>query len=353
MLFFSVISCKKDFGKEEGELKLHFGASYECFYSKAGGEKVEVPDTNDFILSVKSKAGKVIYNGKYGDSPEKLKLGAGSYIIEVKSCEFRKPEFSCPVYGDSKVAVIEAGKATDIVLECNQVNAGIRLTFPKDFLNSGHNCAIVLKSDKGSLMYGYKEDRIAYFEPGKIDVVMTERGKDKVLMTRTLVSREILSLGISLPKKTSESQKDGVLSISVDTTRNWVNEEHRIGEEKQELGTSKDKAISVAQIKDYVGKRDVWVYGYIVGGDMTSGANSISFKKPFKSASHIAIAMRSSVSVKSSCVAVQLNKAQIKDRLNLVSNPENLGKRVYLRGDIIASYYGVTGVKNVKDFMLR
>ena len=38
--------------------------------------------------------------------------------------------------------------------------------------------------------------------------------------------------------------------------------------------------------------------------------------------------------------------------LNLVDNPGLLGKRVCLRGDIVESYFGLVGIKNVTEFQL-
>lgn len=83
---------------------------------------------------------------------------------------------------------------------------------------------------------------------------------------------------------------------------------------------------------------------------MTS--SSISFDEPFSSNTNIAIAGRTTVSDKESCLSVSLPKGSIRDALNLSDNPENLKKKVYLKGDIVESYFGIPGVKNISDYVL-
>jgi hypothetical protein len=118
-------------------------------------------------------------------------------------------------------------------------------------------------------------------------------------------------------------------------------------------GGQPQSAMSVAKAKENIGSEDVWVFGYIVGGDMTSGANGISFESPFSSATNIAIADRSSVKDKNYCLSVQLSSGDLRDALNLKDNPENLGKMVYLKGNIVEAYYGIPGIKNITEYILE
>ena len=67
---------------------------------------------------------------------------------------------------------------------------------------------------------------------------------------------------------------------------------------------------------------------------------------------HIALADRSAVTDKSSCLAVELPKGSVRDALNLVDRPELRGKRVYVKGNVVSSYFGTTGLKNVKEYRL-
>jgi hypothetical protein len=99
------------------------------------------------------------------------------------------------------------------------------------------------------------------------------------------------------------------------------------------------------------GEDDVWVSGYIVGGDLTS--SSASFQKPFTSRTNIVLGPRSSTTDKSSCMSVQLPTGEIRENLNLVDNPSLLGRKVCLRGDIVDAYYGIPGLKNLIEYELQ
>jgi hypothetical protein len=43
----------------------------------------------------------------------------------------------------------------------------------------------------------------------------------------------------------------------------------------------------------------------------------------------------------------------MREGLNLVDNPLNLGRKVLLKGNIVEAYYGMPGIKNLTDFELR
>ena len=65
------------------------------------------------------------------------------------------------------------------------------------------------------------------------------------------------------------------------------------------------------------------------------------------------LAAKSSCREKSSCLSVQLAKGDIRDELNLVDHPELLGKQVFLRGDIVESYYGIPGIQNISEYKFK
>ena len=106
--------------------------------------------------------------------------------------------------------------------------------------------------------------------------------------------------------------------------------------------------MSVFEARDSAGKDDVWVCGYVVGGDLTS--SSASFKSPFESRTNILLGPRSSTVDKSVCLSVQLPAGEVRDALNLVDNPSLLGKRICVKGDIVSAYYGIPGVKNTVEY---
>ena len=316
---------------------------------------LDLPDTDAFVLTVKNSAGETLYEGAYGDSPESMLLNPGSYTVKAVSRKFEKPEFSAPQFGDEQIVVVQSGKEAKARLNCTQLNSGVRLKIDSDFKSVYPNGSIKVTSSDGDLGFGLSEKRIGYFNPGNVSVVMNDGTSSNVLLTRFLDPCEILTLGISCPSsKPSDPEKGGRLAITVDTSRVWNNLSYEIGSGTGgEPGTSQSTAYSVAQAKEHIGEKGVWVCGYIVGGDLTSSKDGISFNAPFSSMTCIAIASRSSVTTKSSCLSVKLAKGDIRSALNLADHPELLGSKVYLKGDLIAAYYGIPGIENLTEYAMK
>lgn len=345
-ILLAAVSCQMlgipDEISEKGELRISFNDDPVT-------RAVEtIPDTGDFLLTISGPDGEVIYDGPYGDSPESMMVDAGSYNIYVRSCDFSKPAFALPQYGDEQCVVVPSGGVADVKLTCVQMNAGIRLRIDESFLVNCPDAALFLRSSAGKLMYGYSEKRVAYFPPGSVSLMMTERGSDKILFTRNLLARTVLDIEVSAVSGASSQER---IRVAVDTARNWVSESYVIGGGSSGKGNSMSDAMTVSQALDSIGEEDVWVCGYIVGGDLT--ASSASFEPPFSSNTNIILGPRSSASSRESCLAVALPSGDIREEINLADNPLLLGRKIYLRGDIVEAYYGMPGMKNVSGYELR
>ena len=326
-----------------GELRVSFARNQETL-TRSG---FNIPDTSDFILNVKDSDGKSVYEGLYGACPESLSLPSGSYTVSVISEEFEKPAFSRPQFGDEQCVVVPSGGSINVRLVCSQTNAGIRLVVDPGFLFSYPDGVLILKSSTGRIVYGYSEKRVAYFKPGDVSLVLNQGTTDQVLMTRTLSAKEILELKVGVSGESQSSA--GSMSVVVDTTRTWLKGEYIIGEDSSG-GADVSAALTVTDARNSVGSESVWVSGYIVGGDLTS--SSASFKKPFNSRTNLLIGPRSTTSDRNSCMSVQLPSGELRDALNLVDHPSLLGRKIYLRGDIVEAYYGLPGIKNITEYEL-
>ena len=338
----------------QGELRWILDGKTDVFTRASS----EFPDTNDFLLKVSDSRGKVLYEGPYGESPESLLVDAGSYTVCVQSVAFTAPAFSKPMYGDEQVVVVKAGDSVTVKLTCTLRNAGIRLRIAPDFLTSYPDGVLYLKSGDTRLMYSYSEKRIAYFKPGQVSLLLNDRGQEQVLLTRTLAAQEILSLSISAPY--GGKAGSSVISVAVDTTKHWssdllviggdggTSEGPLHGDDTEEVTSS---AISVGEAASHVNE-DIWLYGYIVGGDLTSAGATVKTSKITKN-THLAIAARASVTAKSSCIAVELPKGSLRDEINLVDHPDLIGSRIYIKGKVVNAYFGTTGLKYVSDYILK
>ena len=345
------LSCNKVPSENAAQGTLSWNFSSRMFTRAA----VDLPDTDAFILTVKNSAGDVLYEGPYGDSPESMLVNPGSYTVKAVSRLFDKPEFSAPQFGDEQVVVVKSGTSAKARLKCTQFNAGLRLRLGDDFKSAYPLGSVKVSSSDGDLDYGLSEGRIGYFKPGNVSVSLNDGSSSRSLITRFLEACEILTLGVTCPStEPPVSGEGGGLSITVDTSRVWNNYEFEIGSgQGADPGTTKETAYSVSQAKEHVGEKGVWVCGFIVGGDLSSSKEGISFEPPFKSLTNIAIASRSSVTSKSSCMSVKLPKGDIRTAVNLVDNPQLLGSKIYLKGDLISAYYGIPGVENITEFALK
>ena len=346
----ALLGACDDFGMEsqsgKGELRWSVDRSSELF-TKASGE---IPDTNDFLLSIRDASGKSLYDGSFGDSPEYLTVDEGTYSVSIRSIAFSAPAFARPQYGDDQVVLVKANTSVTVKLCCTLVNCGVRLKVNSNFLSSYPDGVLYLKSDLGRLMYSYSEKRVAYFLPGAVSLTLYNNGKDETLLSRTLGPRDILNLSVSAAEPSSTGSR---FEVAVDTTKNWNSETYVIGGQGSGNGGSgMEDAISVADAASHAWDNDVWVYGYIVGGDLTSAGKTIKTSEITKN-THIAIASRSSVTAKESCVAVELPKGAVRDALNLVDNPALFGRRVYVKGDLVSAYFGTTGLKSTSDYSLK
>lgn len=326
-----------------GELRISFSDITEI----STRSSLDIPDTSDFILTVSDPYGNVIYDGAYGASPESIMVEAGSYDIFVRSCDFTKPAFSMPQFGDEQCIVVPSGGVANVHLTCRQMNSGVRLNINESFLTGCSDGVLFLKSTQGKLMYSYTEKRTAYFNPGSVALILSASGIDKTLMTRSLLPNEMLVVNINASESTSSVKES--IKVAVDTSRVWMTEDYIIGD-ASDSGHGNKEILTVAQAQLSAGYEDVWVSGYIVGGDLTS--SSASFSPPFDSMTNILLGPRSSTTSKSSCLSVQLAAGTFRNELNLVTNPELLGRKICLRGDIVESYFGISGIKNISDYEL-
>ena len=343
---FALTACEEFSGNEKGKIRIMFAETL----SGTTRADLELPDTNDFILKVSDSSGEIIYEGLYGDSPESIAVSKGTYKVSLLSCNFVKPAFSSALFGDEKNVSVSPGEDVNVRMECAQLNSGVRLDISPDFLEACPGAALLLKSDKGSLMYSYTEKRVAYFHPGKVSLILSDSGKDEVLLTRWLEPREICSITVSVASSSGDVSETGQgITVALDTSRFWTKEEYVIGGDNGR-GETADLALSVSMARSYTGLNDVWVQGYIVGGDLTNA--SASFEEPFSSRSNILLGSRPSTDDRESCMSVQLLSGSVRDGLNLVDNPQLLGRKVLLKGDLVDSYFGLAGIKNVVDYKL-
>lgn len=331
-------SCASLYSEKEGTIKILFMKGNSITDMSLS----DIPNADDFILAIATSSGSVIYQGRFGDSPEELTVSPGTYIIAAQSEYFDQPEFDKPIYGDEQTVVVESGSIVTVQLNCRQINSGIRLIADNSFIEVFPDSDFLIENQDGSLTQSYDDSRIAFFRPGSVTVSVNNNGIKESLFTRTLIEQQILQVNISASVSSS-----GSISLQIDTSRTWTWEDYVYGDND---ASSIYNAMTVTEAREHTGEEDVWVYGYIVGEAV--GSKNINFTPPFEKGTNIALGLRSSTTNIDYCITVELQKGSTRDALNLVSNPDLKGKRVYLKGDMVEAYYGIPGLKNISEYQL-
>lgn len=333
------ISCQRNH-HEKGFLR--FTLSDEYNYPNLS--RLNVADTNDFILSIVDSDGAKVYYGSYGERPQLIEVTPGTYVVSIKSEEFDEPAFEKPIYGCEIIVMVNSGENIGVKLVCFQINSGLRIEYDKSFKESFYGYNLYLEQDEHNLPYPFNEHRWGYFNPGMVKMYAEKEGNNVLILTRMLSMSEMLSLKLYATQR----ENDG-FSIVVDTTRLWINEDYLYGSGND--GSSISSALRQDELGAYLGAKDVWVEGFIVGGDVSN--SSVKFDPPFTKLSNLAISSYSEASTREECSAVELTTTGgIRAELNLVENPENLGKKIIIKGNV-ENYFGSPGIKSVKEYYIE
>lgn len=339
-----LVGCEGVWNRGECEVKLSFSEEYsimaESSLTRGGG--VELPDTNDFILVIENESGEELFRDTYENRPEQITLPEGSYKFGVYSREFDVPAFDTPQFGDEQSVSLTVD-GVSVSFRCQQLNSGMRCMFEESFTDLFPSSRILLVQGETNISYIYTEERVAYFDPGKVDIYITQIDSDRKLFTRNLEKGEVLTINFSADVS-STSGAD--FSIAVDTGRVWISENYVYGKERD--GSSKSRALLVSDLPNMIGATGVWVKGYIVGGDLSS--SSALYAPPFTSRTNFMISDVLNVSSREGCASVELKSGAVRDDLNLVDHPEYLGRVVYLKGKVVEAYFGLPGIKSVSEY---
>ena len=304
----------------------------------------ELPDVGSFRITVTDAAGKIYYDGPYDHAPDELSVPAGAYTVSAVSADFTAPAYDAPQWGDTQVVSVASDASVSVALSCSQLNSGLRLTVDDNFRKAFPGGTLYLGAADGSLEHPYDEQRIAYFRPGSVTVALDEGGYRQTLFARTLEPRQILSVRLCA----SVGSRSGGISLQLDTARTWLSEQFTPGGAGAgEIG----QAYDVATARTRAGEKGVWVAGYIVG--VATGTGKIAFTPPFTKNTNLVLGAKATTADKERCLSVELRAGQIRDALNLQDNPSLLGKKVYIKGDLVSAYYGIPGLKAPTEYQLN
>ena len=302
-----------------------YAGTQACLALKEEGYEVILVNSNPATIMTDTNIADKVYM-------EPLTL---EYVAKI--VRYERPDAIVPGLGGQTGLNLAVQLAKKGVLdECH-------LIFGEDFKGQFPSSEMILRQGEESLVYPYSEERIAFFNSGKVDILLATGEKSRVLLSRNLEPNEILTISFSVDL----TDVTGVdFGIAIDTGRVWVSEKYVYGKERD--GSVKSRALKVSDLPNMTGSEGVWVQGYIVGGDLSS--SSATYAAPFTSRTNLMISESQSVGSREGCASVELKSGGVRDSLNLVDHPQWLGKMVYLKGNIVESYFGLVGIKNVSEY---
>ncbi len=317
------------------------------FATKAGG--VALPDTNLFVLQINNASGESVYNGLYGARPQKIAVPAGTYELSLVSQKDPAPAWDNPVYGDNLSVVAASGEKVSVSFLCKMMNAGVKVNMTPRYI-SKYPGTLTVSQEEGSLDYTSAESRYGYFDAGNATfTAVAGDGSQQKLFSKLLSAGQMLTLTLD----TGTMDSEGTVTVQLDTSATYLSQTILVDEYQDVAGDglSSATAYSIAQAAAHPDET-VWVWGYIVGGDLSG--SGIKFEAPFTKNSNIAIAASPACTTRDECAAVELaSGSDLRESVNLVDHPERLGSKIYIKGTITASYFDLTGIKSVKDFVLE
>ena len=302
----------------------------------------------DYLIEIKDGSEGVVVSGSYSAIPDPVELDPGPYTVSALSEPMGAPAFDKPVYGSSVDVNVVAAVKNTLQMVCTQVNAGLRIVYKPEFEELYDSYSVEVTGMDGSLTYEKEEERTGYFASGTLEIVLSIDGEDPVQVSKNVIARDMLVLTI-FPMEADPGTKGSIeLQLSVDTTRVWRREEWKPGASASD-GLTPATAYTVAEAQTLESGENVWVCGYIVGGD----ASTSSFKTspPFTANTNLVIADSPVEVLRANCMAIELptSPASLRAEFGMVANGATLlGRRCWFRGNIEA-YFGHPGLRATKE----
>lgn len=298
-------------------------------------------DTNSFILKIYSTSGEKVYDGAYGERPQEITVTPGGYEVGLYSRRFSPPALDAPVFGEEHTIVVEENEQVRVAFLCRQVNAGIRFSFADNFRQRYPGNGVYVVQGEKKLEYIYSQTKYVYVSPDPFKVMYTAGGKDTVLLEKTLEAGQMVNMKLSYSASRTTAS---VFKVELDTTRVWSSLDYNVG---LKVPTG---ALTIEEAKNHIGEKNIKVFGYVFGGDPST--STVRVGPPFESKSTVVIAPSMGERNRKNMMVVELPSGSVRDALNLVNNPGNLGRPVVVTGTIVESYYGYPGIKSTKSYTL-
>jgi len=342
-LLFMASACETLSWSEEGKGALSIRMQRETSVMVKSG----VP-FGDYLIGIANQGGATVISGIYSAIPDPVTLDPGNYTVTALSEPMGAPAFEKPVYGSTVDVGVVAGVKNTVQMICTQINAGLRIVYDTDFKTQYQAYQVNVTGDEGVLTYQKEEERTGYFAPGALQIVLSIEGETPVQVSKNVIARDMLVLTVKGGEAGGPTTGSIELNFSVDTTQVWRREDWKLGASSND-GLTSETAYTVAEAQLLGTATNVWVCGYIVGGDASN--NAFRTEPPFTAASNLVIADSPLETVRANCMAIELptSPAILRTTFGMPANgPQLLGRRSWFRGNV-ETYFGHPGLRTTRE----
>ena len=158
-----------------------------------------------------------------------------------------------------------------------------------------------------------------------------------MILSRHIPVKQMLTVNLTYVP----SSKRVSIKIEKDTVKYWKSESYNAAL-KMPTGS-----YTIAQAKDMIGTKNVMVFGFVFGGDVTQ--NTVRVSPPFSSRTNLLLAPDMQERNRNNMFAVELPSGNVRDALNLVDHRNLLGCAIVVTGNVVENYFGYPGIKSTKE----
>ena len=342
-LLFMASACETLSWNEEGKGALSIKMQRETSVTLKSGVAF-----GDYLIGIKDQGGATVISGQYSAIPDPVILEPATYTVTALSEALGVPAFEKPVYGSTVDVGVTAGVKNTVQMICTQINAGLRIVYDPAFKAEYDAYHVVVTGDDGTLTYPQNEVRTGYFAPGTLKIVLSIEGEDPMQVSKNVIARDMLVLTVLAETGGAQTKGSIELSFAVDTSQVWRREEWKPGTPDND-GLTAETAYTVAEAQLLEPTNNVWICGYIVGGDASNSA--FKTEPPFTANSNLVIADSPLETVRANCMAVELptSPAILRTTFGMPANgAQLLGRRSWFRGNT-ETYFGHLGLRATKE----
>ena len=303
--------------------------------SQSSSVKTDI-EIENFTLRI-SNGNTDVIKERISNLPAEIPLPEGTYTIEAYSVEFFDPKFETPIYSGKTTVDIVSGETKEAMLICSQGNAGVKVVWSNVFseLYSTYYAQIYSDADR-YLHYSASEARTGYFLPGTVSVSIMADGQNIFGGMITLAARDMVTASLH-PKYEVDASGGLSIEIFIDETVN----EREVDIIVEPNSETNPYSIAHAIIRQ---GENAWISGYIVGSKPSAGYD---FVNGAWLATNIVLADNIAETDDRRVIFVELGSSGVyRTNLNLVNHPNNLHRKILLRGNL-REYQSRSGLRDL------